>query len=80
MLEFAVLFNELVKNNRGKRKDAFADPLDAPEWQGLSWALRLFDRLRGTGRGKTAWRPGTAGPRRNASSFGENRVECVAIR
>ena len=25
-----------------RRRDAFADPLEAPEWQGLEWTDRLF--------------------------------------
>ena len=44
MLEFSVLINELVESNRLRRKHPLADPLDGPEWQGLHWLVRLFQR------------------------------------
>jgi hypothetical protein len=44
MLDFAVLIQELVKSGARNRKNAFADPLEGQEWEGLHWMLRLFER------------------------------------
>jgi hypothetical protein len=44
MLDFAVLIQELVKHGGRSRKNAFADPLEGPEWEGLHWMVRLFER------------------------------------
>jgi len=33
------------------RRDAFADPLERPEWDGLEWAVWLISRLVSAGRG-----------------------------
>ncbi|GLS29281.1 hypothetical protein SAMN04488498_11384 [Mesorhizobium albiziae] len=46
MFEFSVLIDELVESNRLRRKHPLADPLDGPEWQGLHWLVRLFEKSR----------------------------------
>lgn len=80
MLEFSVLLNELVKRNRHQRKDAFADPLEGPEWEGLHWVLALFDRLQQTDRKKATPRDRGIAPGRTKSSFSNNQVQCVVAR
>jgi hypothetical protein len=45
LLNWVVLWNELEMNNRNRRRDPLADPLDRPEWQGLRWFVPLIVRL-----------------------------------
>jgi hypothetical protein len=42
LLNWIMLANELHRPSRRHRKDPLADPLDAPEWDGLRWALPLL--------------------------------------
>ncbi len=42
LLNWIMLANELHRHSRRQRKDPLADPLDAPEWDGLRWALPLL--------------------------------------
>lgn len=45
LLNWIMLANELHRHSRRQRKDPLADPLDAPEWDGLRWALPLLSLL-----------------------------------
>ena len=42
LLNWIMLANELHTHSRRRKKDPLADPLDAPEWDGLRWALPLL--------------------------------------
>lgn len=42
LLNWIMLANELHRHSRRTTKDPLADPLDAPEWDGLRWALPLL--------------------------------------
>ncbi|WP_081525665.1 hypothetical protein [Rhizobium sp. CCGE 510] len=44
-LNWVVLFKEIEIRNRRIRRDAFADPLDRPEWRGILWILPIIARL-----------------------------------
>ena len=39
LLNWIMLASALHKDSRRQRKDPLADPLDAPEWDGLRWAV-----------------------------------------
>ncbi|MBB3656568.1 hypothetical protein FHX15_001796 [Rhizobium sp. BK650] len=45
LLNWIMLSNELHRISGKRRKDPLADPLDAPEWDGLRWALPLLSRM-----------------------------------
>ncbi|TCS05383.1 hypothetical protein EV281_1031066 [Rhizobium sp. BK418] len=61
LLNWIMLSNELRGKCRQQRRDPLADPLDAPEWDGLRWALPLLGwmarRSFGAGRAKQVPRP-----------------------
>lgn len=38
-------YSNAVADKSKSRNDAFADPLERPEWQGLGWAVPLISRL-----------------------------------
>ena len=44
MLEWVRVWIE-VHDQAMRKRDAFADPLEGPEWQGLLWLLPLISRL-----------------------------------
>jgi hypothetical protein len=52
LLSYVIAFDQLIRTSRKRHRDAFADPLDAPEWRGVApifqWvaALRTRRRLR----------------------------------
>ncbi|GAA3114700.1 hypothetical protein GCM10010520_68230 [Rhizobium viscosum] len=65
LLNWIMLANELNRKSRRQRQDPLADPLDAPEWDGLRWALPLLSLLaRGQYKADQAPAP-------------KNRVKCV---
>ncbi|MBX5157279.1 hypothetical protein HJB84_03855 [Rhizobium sp. NZLR1b] len=45
LLNWVVLFREIEIRNRRIRRDAFADPLDRPEWHGSLWVVPIIARL-----------------------------------
>lgn len=45
LLNWIMLANELHRKSRQQRQDPLADPLDAPEWDGLRWALPLLSLM-----------------------------------
>lgn len=65
LLDWTILYRELLRQQRRQRADAFADPLDSAEWEGLGWLLKLIEtsaRIRQNGwsaadRRQTAYRP-----------------------
>ncbi|RFB97159.1 hypothetical protein B5K08_07060 [Rhizobium leguminosarum bv. trifolii] len=61
LLNWVVLFRELEGRNRRIRNDAFADPLDRPEWRGLLWIVPILTRL------AAGWHVETRVPRRGDS-------------
>lgn len=65
LLNWIMLSNELHRQSRRQRQDPLADPLDAPEWDGLRWALPLLSRM--------AWRPYKA----DQAPAPRNRVKCA---
>lgn len=44
LLQWTILYRELVGQHRKKRTDAFADPLDSGEWECFGWIVRLFEK------------------------------------
>lgn len=44
LLEWTILYRELVSQQRKKRCDAFADPLDGAEWEGFGWLVKWIAR------------------------------------
>ena len=74
MLDMTVLIGELLKFDRRRRSDPLADPLEGAEWQGMLWTLRLYDHIRGEGRGE-------AKPQgRSTGSIPEQRAQCSVAR
>ena len=49
-------YSVVVAGRAKTRRDAFADPLERPEWQGLGWVVTLISKLVSGGR---ALEPGT---------------------
>ena len=47
LLNWVVLFDHLIRQARGQRRDAFADPLERPEWQGHARINRILVYLVG---------------------------------
>ncbi|MBX5163008.1 MULTISPECIES: hypothetical protein [unclassified Rhizobium] len=45
LLNWVVLFREIEIRNRRIRRDAFADPLDRPEWRGILWVVPIIAHL-----------------------------------
>lgn len=74
MLDMTVLISELLKFDRRKRKDPLADPLEGAEWQGMLWTLRLYDNIRGEGRGEVEQ------PDRSTGSVDQRRAQCSVAR
>ncbi|MDQ0560185.1 hypothetical protein QO004_001967 [Rhizobium mesoamericanum] len=64
LLNWIMLSIELHRISGKQRKDPLADPLDAPEWEGLQWALPLLSRM--------AQRPYKV----DQASAPKNRVKC----
>ncbi|WP_085033356.1 hypothetical protein [Ensifer aridi] len=44
LLQWAILYRELVGQQRKKRIDAFADPLDGAEWEGFGWFVKWIEK------------------------------------
>ncbi|EHK74543.1 hypothetical protein SM0020_28305 [Sinorhizobium meliloti CCNWSX0020] len=44
LLQWTILYRELVGQHRKKRADAFADPLDSGEWQCFGWVVRWLEK------------------------------------
>lgn len=74
MLDMTVLISELLKFDRRRRKDPLADPLEGAEWQGMLWTLRLYDNIRGEGRGEVEK------PDRSTGSVDQRRAQCSVAR
>ncbi|MBP2446673.1 hypothetical protein [Rhizobium leguminosarum] len=66
LLNWVVLFREIEIRNRRTRHDAFADPLDRPEWRGILWVVPIIARLAAR-RGSE-----TTVPRRNDSPIAKS--------
>ncbi len=47
LLNWAVLFDQLLRQDRRQRRHAFADPLERPEWRGRERVNRLLVYLIG---------------------------------
>jgi hypothetical protein len=62
MFEYAVLLNETRKLNGQRKASCFADPLEAAEWRGLEWSLRLFGYGEPTAKAPIEQRQSQAGP------------------
>ncbi|MDK1377359.1 MULTISPECIES: hypothetical protein [unclassified Sinorhizobium] len=43
LLQWTILYRELVGQQRKKRSDAFADPLDGAEWEGFGWLVKWIE-------------------------------------
>lgn len=65
LLNWIMLSNELHRKSHQRRRDPLADPLDAPEWDGLRWALPLLSWM--------AQRPYGA----DQAPAPKNRVKCA---
>lgn len=74
MLDMTVLIGELLKFERRRRRDPLADPLEGAEWQGMLWTLRLYDHIRGEGRGEVEQQE------RSTGSIGRHPEQCSAAR
>lgn len=74
MLDMTVLIGELLKFDRRRRKDPLADPLEGAEWQGMLWTLRLYDHIRGEGRGEIEQQD------RSTGSIPQQRTQCSVAR
>lgn len=46
LLQWTIVYRELVTQHRKKRTNAFADPLDGREWDGFGWIVSWFENLR----------------------------------
>jgi hypothetical protein len=44
LLQWTILYRELVSQQRKKRIDAFADPFDGAEWQGFRWFVKWMEK------------------------------------
>lgn len=44
LLQWTIVYRELVSQHRKKRTDAFADPLDSREWEGFGWIVKWFEK------------------------------------
>ncbi|WP_034883475.1 hypothetical protein M728_003990 (plasmid) [Ensifer sp. WSM1721] len=44
LLQWTILYRELVGQQRKKRIDAFADPLDGAEWEGFGWFVKWIEK------------------------------------
>jgi hypothetical protein len=74
MLDMTVLIGELLKFDRRRRRDPLADPLEGAEWQGMLWTLRLYDHIRGEGRGEIEHQD------RSTGSIPQQRTQCSVAR
>ena len=74
MLDMTVLIGELLKFDRRRRRDPLADPLEGAEWQGMLWTLRLYDHIRGEGRGVIEQQD------RSTGSIPQQRTQCSVAR
>lgn len=74
MLDMTVLIGELLKFDRRRRRDPLADPLEGAEWQGMLWTLRLYDHIRGEGRGEVEQQE------RSTGSIGQRPAQCSVAR
>jgi hypothetical protein len=74
MLDMTVLIGELLKFDRRRRRDPLADPLEGAEWQGMLWTLRLYDHIRGEGRGEIEQQD------RSTGSIPQQRTQCSVAR
>jgi hypothetical protein len=74
MLDMTVLIGELLKFDRRRRRDPLADPLEGAEWQGMLWTLRLYDHIRGKGRGEVEQQD------HSTRSIPQQRAQCSVAR
>lgn len=44
LLQWTIVYRELVTQHRKKRTNAFADPLDGREWDGFGWIVNWFEK------------------------------------
>lgn len=59
LLQWTIVYRELVTQHRKKRTNAFADPLDGREWDGFGWIVNWFEKS-AERRSKTEGVPGSA--------------------
>lgn len=43
LLQWTIVYRELVTQHRKKKTNAFADPLDGREWDGFGWIVNWFE-------------------------------------
>jgi len=44
LLQWTIVYRELVSQARKTRTDCFADPLDSREWEGFGWIVKWFEK------------------------------------
>lgn len=77
LLQWTIVYGELVSQARETRTDAFADPLDSREWEGFRWIVKWFEKsaerraeARGGVRGAARrTKRATAAPRSDVPAF-----------
>jgi hypothetical protein len=74
MLDMTILIGELLKFDKRRRSDPLADPLEGAEWQGMLWTLRLYDHIRGEGRGEVEQQD------RGTRSIDQHPAQCSVAR
>ncbi|MBB3308597.1 hypothetical protein FHT78_000326 [Rhizobium sp. BK196] len=73
LLNWIMLAIALHKDSRRQRKDPLADPLDAPEWDGLRWALPFLSWMAQRPH-KADWLRGELAEARSGSGRGWSHV------
>ncbi|MEY9325272.1 hypothetical protein AB7M37_005432 [Sinorhizobium fredii] len=69
LLQWTILYRELVSQQRKKTVDAFADPLDGPEWEGFGWFVKWIE--------KSAERRSAAARRGKGPLDAADRTKCL---
>ncbi|AEG57376.1 hypothetical protein Sinme_5853 [Sinorhizobium meliloti AK83] len=80
LLQWTIVYRELVTQHRKKRTNAFADPLDGREWDGFGWIVSWFEKSAERRSKATEGAPGaarstkltTAASRSDAPGFGSS--------
>lgn len=72
LLQWTIVYRELVTQHRKKRTNAFADPLDGREWDGFGWIVNWLEKSAERRSKATEGVPGSARstkPTTNAPGF-----------
>jgi hypothetical protein len=66
LLQWTIVYRELVSQHRKRRTDPFADPLDSCEWEGFGWIVKWFEKSAERRSKATEGLPGAQPVARNA--------------